>query len=183
MNCKIVKTDNEMINKLIKKLIQVDINKRIEWEEYFNDPFFKNESNEEEKNLDKKNKKEYNENGKLEDEGEFLNEKKNVKEKEYYSNSILNILNQTSYNPSYYQKITNFFINNFSSKTNSKIYLISHSIDRIFVVGYELPVIYNNKTINVSLLIYFPSNFPFDIEFFLEKKHNIVVNYNYQMKP
>ena len=39
---KIVKeTDNEMINKLIKKLIQVDINKRIEWEEYFNDDFFK----------------------------------------------------------------------------------------------------------------------------------------------
>ena len=31
-----------MINKLIKKLIQVDINKRIEWEDYFNDEFFKN---------------------------------------------------------------------------------------------------------------------------------------------
>ena len=39
---KIVKeTDNEMINKLIRKLIQVDINKRIGWEEYFNDDFFK----------------------------------------------------------------------------------------------------------------------------------------------
>ena len=39
---KIVKeTDNEMINKLIKKLIQVDIKKRINWEEYFNDDFFK----------------------------------------------------------------------------------------------------------------------------------------------
>ncbi len=31
-----------MINKLIRKLIKVDINKRIEWEEYFNDEFFKN---------------------------------------------------------------------------------------------------------------------------------------------
>jgi surface protein len=30
-----------MINKLIRKLIQVDIKKRIEWEEYFNDDFFK----------------------------------------------------------------------------------------------------------------------------------------------
>ena len=40
---KIVKeTDNEMINKLIRKLIQVDIDKRIKWEEYFNDEFFKN---------------------------------------------------------------------------------------------------------------------------------------------
>ena len=32
-------TDN---NKLIRKLTQVDINKKIEWEEYFNDEFFKN---------------------------------------------------------------------------------------------------------------------------------------------
>ena len=34
-------TDNEMINRLLRKLIQVDINKRINWEEYFNDDFFK----------------------------------------------------------------------------------------------------------------------------------------------
>ena len=40
---KIVKeTDNEMLNKLIRKLIQVNIDKRINWEEYFNDDFFKN---------------------------------------------------------------------------------------------------------------------------------------------
>ena len=39
---KIVKeTDNDMINELIRKLIQVDIEKRIGWEEYFNDNFFK----------------------------------------------------------------------------------------------------------------------------------------------
>ena len=29
-----------MINKLLKKLIQVDIDKRIGWDEYFNDDFF-----------------------------------------------------------------------------------------------------------------------------------------------
>jgi calcium-dependent protein kinase len=34
-------TDNENINKLVRKLIQVDIKKRINWEEYFNDDFFK----------------------------------------------------------------------------------------------------------------------------------------------
>ncbi len=34
-------TDNEMINKLIRKLIQVDIKQRIGWKEYFNDDFFK----------------------------------------------------------------------------------------------------------------------------------------------
>ena len=33
------KEDNEKINKLIKKLIQVDIDKRLKWEEYFNDDF------------------------------------------------------------------------------------------------------------------------------------------------
>ena len=34
-------TDNENLNKLIRKLIQVNIDKRIGWEEYFNDDFFK----------------------------------------------------------------------------------------------------------------------------------------------
>jgi len=34
-------TENDMINELIRKLIQVDIEKRIGWEEYFNDNFFK----------------------------------------------------------------------------------------------------------------------------------------------
>ncbi len=39
---KIIKeTDNKMINDLIKKLIQVDIEKRINWEEYFTDNFLK----------------------------------------------------------------------------------------------------------------------------------------------
>ena len=54
-----------MINKLIKKLIQIDIKKRITWEEYFNDEFFK-----------RKVKKEYYDNGKLKFEGEYLNGKK-----------------------------------------------------------------------------------------------------------
>ncbi len=35
-------TDNKIINKLIRKLTQVDINKKIKWEEYFDDEFFKN---------------------------------------------------------------------------------------------------------------------------------------------
>ena len=34
-------TDNDEINKLIRKLIQVNIDKRIGWKEYFNDDFFK----------------------------------------------------------------------------------------------------------------------------------------------
>ncbi len=50
-------TDNEMINKLIKKLIQVDIEKRIGWEEYFNDDFFKIK---EEKEINKKAESELN---------------------------------------------------------------------------------------------------------------------------
>ena len=52
-------TDNEMINKLIRKLIQVDIDKRIGWEEYFNDDFFKIK---EEKEKNKKDVSELNSN-------------------------------------------------------------------------------------------------------------------------
>ena len=52
-------TDNEMINKLISKLIQVDIEKRIGWEEYFNDDFFKIK---EEKEKNKKTESELNSN-------------------------------------------------------------------------------------------------------------------------
>ena len=52
-------TDNEMINKLIRKLIQVDIEKRIGWEEYFNDDFFKIK---EEKEINKKAESELNSN-------------------------------------------------------------------------------------------------------------------------
>ena len=41
------KTDNKLINNLIDKLIVVDIEKRINWEQYFNDEFFKkNDKNE-----------------------------------------------------------------------------------------------------------------------------------------
>ena len=55
-------TDNEMINKLIKNLIQVDINKRIGWEDYFNDEFFKFniKLNNNENKIFNKNKKEIN---------------------------------------------------------------------------------------------------------------------------
>ena len=38
-------TDNGIINELIRKLIQVDIDKRIGWEEYFSDDFFKSDLN------------------------------------------------------------------------------------------------------------------------------------------
>ena len=34
-------TDDELLNKLIKKLVVKDPHKRMEWDEYFNDPFFK----------------------------------------------------------------------------------------------------------------------------------------------
>ena len=41
------KTDNELINNLINKLIRVDIEKRIIWKEYFDDDFFKKNDNNE----------------------------------------------------------------------------------------------------------------------------------------
>ena len=97
------------------------------------------------------------------------------------NNNIFSIINQTTYNKLNYQKIIKFFLENFSSNSNSKIYLIERPIlnEKIFVVRYELPVKFKNQTINVSLLIYFPSNFPFDIEFYLENRFNIAINNNY----
>ena len=52
-------TDNENLNKLIRKLIQVNIDKRIGWEEYFNDDFFKIK---EEKDKDKNEESDLNQN-------------------------------------------------------------------------------------------------------------------------
>ena len=97
------------------------------------------------------------------------------------NNNIFYIINQTSYNPSYYQTILNFFIKNFSTNSKTKIYLINRPIlnERIFVVKYELPVKFNKQTFDVSLLIYFPSSFPLDIEFYLENKINLAINNNY----
>ncbi len=41
VNNKIKKeTDDILLNNLIKKLVVIDLNERIEWEDYFNDPFF-----------------------------------------------------------------------------------------------------------------------------------------------
>jgi len=76
---KIIKeTDNKLINKLIRKLIQIDINNRIEWKKYFEDEFFSI------KNGERNGKgKEYYKDGKLKFEGEYLNGKRNGKGKDY----------------------------------------------------------------------------------------------------
>ena len=34
-------TDDILLNKLIKKLVVIDPHERMEWNDYFNDPFFK----------------------------------------------------------------------------------------------------------------------------------------------
>jgi len=39
-------TDDEKLNKLIKKLVVINPKERIEWEDYFDDPFFKENDNE-----------------------------------------------------------------------------------------------------------------------------------------
>ena len=49
------KIDNKLINNLINKLIVVDIEKRIKWEEYFNDDFFKQQIIKIKINVDKDN--------------------------------------------------------------------------------------------------------------------------------
>ena len=91
-------TDNEMINKLIRKLIQVDIDKRINWEEYFADQFFKDNNIEnieyEQINIKIKVEKDF-EKIKIYNGNEYINEK-NIKiiieneeiETEKYKNNL-----------------------------------------------------------------------------------------------
>ena len=76
----IKETDNKIINELIRKLIQVDIKKRIGWEEYFADEFFVI--------------REYYDNGKLKFEGNHLNGERNGKGKEYNDNGKLKFLGE-----------------------------------------------------------------------------------------
>ena len=41
------KIDNEELNDLVRKLLVMDVKKRLSWEEYFNHSFFKNDEKEE----------------------------------------------------------------------------------------------------------------------------------------
>ena len=38
-------SDNEKLNDLLNKMLKIDLNERISWEEYFNHPFFINQIN------------------------------------------------------------------------------------------------------------------------------------------
>ena len=98
--------------------------------------------------------------------------------------NLLDIFNLTSYHQINYTKIANFLLKNFSLNQDAKLYLTNRSIfnEKIFVVSYQLPVNYNEQIIKVSLLIYLPSNFPNDIEFYFEKKPNLVLSDYYSNK-
>ena len=50
-------TDDVLLNKLIKKLVVIDPHERMEWNDYFNDPFFR-ENDENEIKLNEKKEKE-----------------------------------------------------------------------------------------------------------------------------
>ena len=107
---KINETGNEMIDNLIRKLIQVDINNRIEWEEYFKDDFFK--INDKMINIKinvKKNKKKI----KIFNGNEYINEnniKLFIENKEIEFKKIINNLDKGIYNLAIEinQKVTNF---------------------------------------------------------------------------
>ena len=50
------KNDDEKLNNLIKNLVVSDPHKRMNWKEYFDDPFFKVNDKDIEENLECKNK-------------------------------------------------------------------------------------------------------------------------------
>jgi calcium-dependent protein kinase len=109
-------TDNEMINKLIRKLIQVDINKRIEWEKYFEDDFFKINQKDIKINTDKFNNESQKNNNNVN------NNKKNNNNKNY-KNNINNNTNENfnnNNNNSFYYKKKKKKINNKFKKNNEE---------------------------------------------------------------
>ena len=54
-NKKLKKCNNEELNDLLNKMLKININERISWNDYFNHPFFKQISNLENNNIENKN--------------------------------------------------------------------------------------------------------------------------------
>ena len=71
--------------------------------------------------------------------------------------------------------------NHFHVKTNSHLYLFSRhkKSSKLFLLQTNIPSLFKGKYFDVSVLIYFPNNFPLiPPNFFIEKKCNLKVNPN-----
>ena len=89
-------------------------------------------------------------------------------------------INYTKYNINIKQDFANFLESTYGSQKH-KLYLFSRSeiAPKLFLLNLQIPVKYNNQLYDISLLVYFPLNFPnIPPEIYFEKVGKVKINPN-----
>ena len=75
--------------------------------------------------------------------------------------NIRDAIKSCGYNQNIKQEFVNFLENNYSNPKN-KLYLFSRNENsqKLFILNLQIPTKFNNNSYDISLLIYFPLNFP-----------------------
>ena len=93
---------------------------------------------------------------------------------------IREVINLTNYKLNIRKDFINFLESTYGSQKH-RLYLFSRleSAPKIFLLQLQVPVKFNNKTYDISLLVYFPLDFPnIEPEIYLEKFKKLKVNPN-----
>ena len=93
---------------------------------------------------------------------------------------IREAINLTNYRLNIRKDFINFLESTYGSQKH-RLYLFSRieSAPKIFLLQLQVPVKFNNKSYDISLLVYFPLDFPnIEPEIYLEKFKNLKVNPN-----
>ena len=89
-------------------------------------------------------------------------------------------INLTNYQLNIRKDFIKFLESTYGSQKH-RLYLFSRneSAPKIFLLQLQIPVKFNNKTYDISLLVYFPFNFPnIEPEIYFEKTGNVKINPN-----
>ena len=94
--------------------------------------------------------------------------------------SIKEAISLCGYNNSIKQNFISFLQKNYSSPKN-KLFLFERNkkVPKLFLLQLKIPAKYNNSTYDISILIYFPLNFPFiEPDIFFHKYCSLKINPN-----
>ena len=89
-------------------------------------------------------------------------------------------INYTKYNINIKQRFVNFLESTYGSQKN-RLYLFSRNetAPKLFLLNLQIPVKFNDKLYDISLLVYFPLNFPnIPPEIYFEKVGKVKINPN-----
>ena len=93
---------------------------------------------------------------------------------------IRDAINYTNYHINIKRDFVNFLELNYGSQKH-KLFLFgrNESTPKMFLLQLQIPVKYNNQSYDISLLVYFPFNFPnIEPEIYFEKTGNVKINPN-----